>query len=186
MHPYPPVNNEEVILKDGSRVVIRPIRPDDAPRLQQAFKRLSPETIYMRFLEAARELSDQQARYLAEVDYQQRMAFVGTIQEDEEENLVAVARYDMLQDRPGLAEAAIVVRDDFQNRGLGTQIMLHLIRYAFKHGVNAFVATVHTTNRRIMSFIRKSQLPVRKEMLEPGVWEIQVDLSPLKDDSISG
>jgi acetyltransferase len=177
MASFPIKYIDKVILKDGSQVVIRPIRPDDAPRLQQGFRMLSPETIYMRFLETAKELSDKQARFLAEVDYQQRMALVGTIQEEGEERLVAVARYDILPDRPGMAEAAIVVRDDYQNRGLGTQIMLYLIRYACTHSVQTFVGTIHTTNQRVMSFIRKSGLPFEKEMLEPGVWEVRIDLT---------
>jgi len=177
---YPDTYIEDVVLKDGTRVTLRPIRSDDAARLQQGFLMLTPQTIYLRFLDFAKELSDKQACFLAEVDYQQRMALVGVIQEEGEERLVAVARYDTLPNRPGLAEAAIVVRDDYQNRGLGTQIMLSLIRYACAHGVQAFIATVHNANLGIMQFIRKSGLPFKKELLEPGVWEICVDLTPLR------
>ncbi len=179
MYAYPSEYIEQVALKDGVQVEIRPIRPDDAPRLQQGFRMLSPQTIYLRFFEAARELSDRQANFLASVDYEQRMALVGVIREEDDERLVAVARYDMLPERPGLAEAAIVVRDDYQSRGLGTQIMLKLIRYACDHGVQAFIATIHTNNQGIMGFIRKSGLPVTKKLLEPGIWEVRVEISPL-------
>jgi len=177
---YPSTYIEEITLKDGTRVTLRPIRPDDAARLQQGFRMLTPQTIYLRFLDFAKELSDKQACFLAEVDYQQRMALVGVIQEEGEERLAAVARYDMLPDRLGLAEAAIVVRDDYQNRGLGTQIMLKLIQYACAHGVQAFIATIHNSNLDIMRFIRKSGLPFKKELLEPGIWEVRIDLTPLK------
>jgi RimJ/RimL family protein N-acetyltransferase len=174
---FPEKYIEEVELKDGSKVRIRPIRPDDAPRLQQAFSMLSPQTIYMRFLEAAKGLSDKQARQLAEVDYHSRMALVGTIQEADEERIVVVARYGMIQeDNTGLAEAAIVVRDDYQNRGLGKIAMERLVHYARENGVTAFMATVHTTNNRVMRFIQHSGLPFEKEMLEPGVWEIRIKL----------
>jgi len=57
---------------------LRPIRPDDAPRLQEGFSRLTPQTIYMRFPPGAKELTDQQARELAEVDYYKRMASLVT------------------------------------------------------------------------------------------------------------
>ena len=176
---YPTEYIEEIELKDGTKILLRPIRPDDAPRLQKGFTMLSPQTIYMRFLEAAKGLSDKQAHQLAEVDYQYRMALVGTIMAAGEEQIVAVARYDILKERdPGLAEAAIVVRDDHQNRGLGKIAMQRLVRYAREHGVRAFIATVHTSNSLVMRFIQHSGLPFEKHMLEPGIWEINIHLTP--------
>jgi acetyltransferase len=169
---------EMVELRDGSKVILRPIRPDDAPRLQQTFSMLSPHTIYMRFLSTATGLSDEQARYLAEVDYQTRMAIVAAIQEAGEERIIAVARYGMLIDHPpGFAEAAIVVRDDYQRHGLGSILMERLVLYAKENGVRAFVATVHTSNLPVIKFIQKSGLRIEKKMLEPGVWEMLVFLS---------
>ena len=174
---YPGEYIQSIELKDGTPATIRPIRPDDAPLLQSAFDRLSPQTIFFRFLKAFKALSDEQARHFANVDYKDRMAFVGTVKEDGAESLIAVARYDMRVDRePGAAESAIVVRDDFQNRGMGTAIMLHLIKYARDHGVDVFIATTHTTNIRIMGFIKRSELPYSRTLLEPGVWEIRVEL----------
>ncbi len=178
LEDYPHEYVEEVTLRDGMQVTLRPIRPDDAPRLQAGFARLTPQTIYLRFLESFRELSDEQARAFATVDYRERMAFVGSIQEDGEERLVVSARYTMLgpQD-PGVAEAAIVVRDDFQNRGLGTIALDRLVRYARQHGVTTFLGTIHVSNNRILRFIQKSGLPFSKKMLEPGTWEVRVQLS---------
>lgn len=184
-HKYPSEMEEHISLKDGSPVWLRPIRPDDAPRLQEGFARLSPETIYMRFLETFRQLPDAQAEALANVDYQQRMALVGSIQEDGQERLVAVARYALIPalapgqeaPEPGLAEAGIVVRDDYQRRGLGKIIMNRLVRYASLHGVQTFVATVHVSNQRILHFITQSGLSFERKMFEPGVWEVRIPLS---------
>lgn len=168
---------ETVRLQDGRTVLLRPIRPDDAPRLQEGFARLSPESIYLRFLEAASGLSDAQARHLATVDYQERMAMVGSVQEDGQERLVAVARYGLLAGgEPGLAEAAIVVRDDYQGQGLGKILIKRLLQYGRRHGVKTLVATVHSSNARILRFITKSGLPFEKKMLEPGVWEYRIRL----------
>jgi acetyltransferase len=175
---YPSEYIEEVTLKDGSKVLLRPIRPDDAPRLQHGFQHLSAQSIYLRFLESAKELSDAQAQAFATVDYQNRMAFVGSIQEDGQEHLVVSARYAMVgPQEPGTVEAAIVVRDDYQGRGLGLITLNHLVRYATKHGVTTLLATVHTSNTRIMQFIKRSKLPFDRIMLEPGVWEIRIHLS---------
>ena len=171
---YPLDAIEKAKLKNGSDVTIRPIRPDDAPRLQAAFSRLSPESIYLRFLETFNSLSDKQARDFSIVDYHERMALVAEISEDGRESLVGVARYATVE--PGLAECAIVVIDEYQSLGLGTILLGRLIKYARTQGVRAFLATVHFTNARIMRFIKRSGLPTEKKMLEPGVWEIRVSI----------
>jgi acetyltransferase len=170
---------EIVKLQDGRSVTLRPIRPDDAPRLQEGFARLSQQSIYMRFLKTANALSDSQAQELASVDYVERMALVGAVQEDGIERLVAVARYGTIQgDEPGLAEAGIIVRDDYQGFGLGKILMKRLLLYGRKHGVHKLVATVHASNAPIRRFITRSGLPFEKKMLEPGVWEYRIRLDP--------
>ena len=171
---YPFEAIEKTELKDGSKVTIRPIRPEDAPLLQAGFSRLSPESIYLRFLETFNALTDKQAREFSTVDYHQRMALVAEIIEDGQKSLIGVARYAMVE--PGVAESAIVVIDEYQSRGLGTILLDRLVKYARTQGVQAFLATVHFTNARIMRFIKRSGLPTEKKMLEPGVWEIRVSI----------
>jgi len=174
---YPSDYIESVTLRDGTQVTIRPIRPDDAPRLQVTFKRLSSQTIYSRFFETFKQLSDKQAMYFANVDYQERMALVAEVREAGEDSIIAVARYDMLSDsEPGAAESAIVVRDDYQNRGLGTIIMIRLLNYARVHGVASFLATIHTSNARIMNFVKRSGFPFERKMIEPGIMQVRVIL----------
>jgi GNAT superfamily N-acetyltransferase len=133
----------------------------------------------MRFLQASKGLTNQQARELAEVDYQKRMAIVGYILEEGHERVVVVARYGMLdRDESGLAESAIVVRDDYQGRGLGKIAMQRLVQYASEHGVRGLVANVHTNNSPVLAFIRNTGLPFNKRILEPGIWEIIIPLTP--------
>ena len=86
---------ETVTLKDGTQVIIRPIHPDDAEDLQATFQRLSIESIYLRFLSFKKELPDEEARYLATVDYTTRMAFVAIATENNREIVVGVSRYAM-------------------------------------------------------------------------------------------
>jgi acetyltransferase len=178
MVDYPEEYIEPITLKDGRQVVLRPIKPSDAALLQEGFQRLSAESIRMRFLETAKELSDQQAQSLATVDYQKRMAFVGSVIEDGREQLVVSARYTVIDEAAGSAEAAIVVRDDYQGNGLGKITMDRLIRYAATHGVKNFIATIHLSNTRVLNFIKKSGLVFNKKVLEPGTWELTIYLSP--------
>jgi len=174
---YPIETIEVLTLRDGTQFTLRPILPEDAPRLQEGFAHLSPQSIYMRFLQSFIELSDEQARQFATVDYHTRMALVGSIQEDGEERLVAVARYAMVgSDRPGVAEAAIVVRDDYHNRGLGSLALDRLIRYARQQGVTDLLAMVNVGNVQIIHFIQRSGLAFERTVLEPGTWEILINI----------
>ena len=174
---------ETVTLRDGTTVTIRAIRPDDPPRLQALFGRLSAESIYLRFLEQRRSLSDREAERLAAVDYHQQMAIVAT-REDEllgEELVIGVARYAAI-DSPtrDSAEAAIVVEDAYQGRGLGKLLADRLAAYARARGIHTFVAEVSVDNARMMSFIRRAGLPV-KSKLDTGVWQLKVKLESQTD-----
>jgi acetyltransferase len=174
---YPSDWVEEVVLQNDLQVTVRPIRPDDAIRLQEGFKRLSSQSRYLRFLETSNELSDKQARELSELDYDTRMALVAEIAADERVVLVGVARYARLTpEHPDWAECAIVVADEIQKRGLGSLLMNRLGQYAARHGVKVFVGTVHLTNTTMLRFIKRAGLPYEKTIIEPGIWEVRVQL----------
>lgn len=167
--PYPP---ESVALRDGTEVIIRAIVPADAPLLQELVRRLSPESIFLRFLTRLKELGRPQAERLANVDYQTQMALVATLGPD----VIGVARYaPAMGQGPGYVEAAVVVEDEYQSRGLGTLLLTRLADYAREHDVEAFVASIHPSNERIMRFIRKSGLR-NESRIEAGLWEIRVYL----------
>ncbi|MBP1702680.1 MAG: acetyltransferase, family, partial [Chloroflexi bacterium] len=174
---YPVEWIEQVQLMDGLLVTIRPIRADDAPRLQAGYRQLSSQSRYMRFLRTSNELPDQQAYQLANLDYHTQMAFVAEIETDQGPTLIAVARYAMIgPDRPGVAECAVVVGDDIQQRGLGTILMDRLGRYAVGQGIKLFVGTVHVTNAAMLRFIKRAGLPYERAIVEPGIWEVRVKL----------
>ena len=145
--------------------------------LQEGFRRLSPQSIYLRFLETFSELTDEQANKYAQVDYQTTMAFVAEIEVDSQKRLIA-SRYAMLgAEHPGAAESAIVVGDAYQRQGLGTRMMDILVQYARSHGVEYFMAAIHLSNTQILQFIKRNGYTFQKDMLEPGVWEVRVPLS---------
>jgi RimJ/RimL family protein N-acetyltransferase len=172
----PEHESEAVTLCDGTKVTIRHIRPEDAARLQALFARLSPESIFFRFLGLRKDLPDKEAEQLAGVDRQSRMALVATVRQSGEEEIIAVARYATIPGiRPPEAEAAIVVQDSYQGRGLGTILMDRLATYARTQGIHAFRATVHQDNARIMRFIRRSGLPTTSNVGR-GMQEIRIGL----------
>jgi RimJ/RimL family protein N-acetyltransferase len=178
-----PKRPEAVTLRDGTMVTVRPIRPDDAPRLQALFARLSPRSIFLRFLGHRKELPWELAERLANVDYQTRMALVATREQYGEDDIVADARYEgNLPGEPGLAEFAIVVEDQYQGRGLGTLLLERLVAYAQTHGIRAFWATVYHDNAPIKRIIQRSGLPIERSV-EAGVWEIRMKLDRTSDHS---
>jgi RimJ/RimL family protein N-acetyltransferase len=167
---------ETVTLNDGTEVTIRPIRPDDAPRLQATFHRLSPETIFYRFLGQPKDLPDEQAHRLANVDYDSHMAFVAVMDDE----VIGVARYaEPNWGEDGVAEAGVIVEDAYQSKGLGTMLLKRLIDYGLEHGIHTFAATIHHSNQKILRFLRYSGLPVERR-LDGGLWEVKVRLRDLE------
>ena len=169
----------DVLLRDGRKVNIRPIVSDDASKLQALFKRLSTRSIYFRFLGYRKELTDDEAQYFTDVDYQNQMALVATIENDRDESLIGVARYANLSiSNPAEAEFAIVVEDQYQGFGLGTKLLHELINYARAHGICTFSAVIHNNNNRIWHILRSTGLSFERMSSECGVSEIRIRLMP--------
>ena len=168
---------QAVVLQDGTELQIRPIRPDDAQHLQEFHSRLSPETIYYRFLGTHPVLLDREANYFTTLDYESRMAWVATTRAGEEEAIVGVARYDVFipQDAE-TAEAAFVIEDRFQGKGLGAALMTRLAHYALENGVYYFVFTVFAMNQKMLALIRRTGQIVERSQ-SGGVYDVRVRLS---------
>ncbi len=167
---------EIAILKDNRQVVIRPIRADDANDLQDAFQRLSMQSIYLRFLSFKKELTDEEARQLATVDYTSRMAFVAINKENDHESVVGVARYAILDPKhPEIAEAAVVVDDAYQGLSLGKRLLLRLVIYARAKGIQWMQGNLQVGNDRMLLLVKRSGLPNETRFVD-GVWEVAIDL----------
>ena len=160
--------DREITLRDGVRVRMRPIRPDDAPRLIALYEHLSRDTRYQRFFSVMRRLPPDWALFLATVDYQRRFALVVEAPGDPE-TLIAVARYE--PGEPDTAEVAFVVQDAWQGRGLGTVLFRELLAAAEANGIRRFQAWVLADNRRMLALI--SELgEVQHRAFAQGVMEL--------------
>jgi len=143
------------LLDDGSAIEIRPIRRDDAERLQAAYSRLSPESRYRRFLGVKPILSAGDVNYLVGVDGSDHFALVGTEPDGDDESIVAVARFVRLVDDPAAAEFAIVVGDLYQRQGLAAELLARLAAAASERGIERFTATILTDNVAIQKLIER-------------------------------
>ena len=126
-------------LRDGTHVIIRPIRKQDA-ELERAFiKRLSPESRRMRFLGQIREPSEEMLRRLTDIDYKHEMAFIALVHRDGATKEIGVARYSTSADGK-FCECAVTVSDEWHNKGLATLLMHHLIDVARTRGIRTMVS----------------------------------------------
>ena len=132
---------------------MRPIRADDAPRLVALYDHLSRDTRYQRFFSVMQRLPTDWARFLANVDYESRLALV-VESPDDPDTLIAVARYEPAGE-PGVAEVAFVVQDGWQDRGVGTVLFGALLAAAELNGIRRFRAWVLADNRRMLDLITR-------------------------------
>jgi protein lysine acetyltransferase len=140
-----------VIIDGGLELLLRPLRPDDKRRIAQAFERLSPETRYRRFFAPLPRLSEQDLRYLTEVDHHDHEALAAV--NPENGAIVGVARY-VRSDDPMEAEVAVVVGDPWQGRGVATALLQRLVARAREEGIDHFVALVMSDNTDALELFR--------------------------------
>lgn len=151
---------------DGREVTIRRMQDDDADLLVDMFYHLSERTKRFRFHTYLEKIPDEriwrEAVALSHLDPQRQVALVSVTTKSAGEHAVGVARFNRVAPDDIEAEAAIVVRDDFQRRGLGTHLMFKLIHIAHSMGIRDFVAWVMAENRQIMRMVKKAGLPYKQ------------------------
>jgi len=158
----------------GERLLIRPIRPEDAARQAAFFQRLSPEDIRYRFFTAMRELSPEMTARLTQIDYDREMAFVA-IREASGET-VGVAR--LVAESDGTTgEFAVIVQPDMKGKGLASRLMHRLIDWARTRGMHAVVGQVLADNAPMLAFVRHLGFSVRRLPEEPDVMEARLTLT---------
>lgn len=169
---YPEQWELDPVLSDGAIARVRPIRPDDAGALVEFHEGLSLETVHMRFFGLHPHLSEAEVMRFTNVDYCDRMAFVGELSG----RIVAVGRYDRLP-RTDEAEVAFVVTDAQQGRGLGSLLLEYLAARARECGITRFVADTLYSNRRMLSVFRRAGFAER-EAVEHDVVRVVLDIEP--------
>jgi GNAT superfamily N-acetyltransferase len=133
-----------VVLRDGSGVLVRPVRSTDVPLLAEGFARLSERSRRMRFLGKKDELTAAELRYYADVDHHDHEALVAL--DPASGRGAGVARYVRDTDDPQAAEIALTVADDWQGRGLGTELLARLSYRGRQEGICRFTGVVSCDN----------------------------------------
>jgi GNAT superfamily N-acetyltransferase len=179
---------ERASLRDGTPVLLRQIRPEDKLLLLRGFELLSEHSRYLRFLVPKPTLSEDELRYLTEVDGENHFA-IGAVRlnpnapgghddpEEETSEGLGVARLIRYPNEPNVAEAAIAVVDSVHGQGLGTLLFMRLVAAGCERGITRFRCEVHASNSAMKDLI-SSVNPDYSLEVRAGVMSIEFALPP--------
>ena len=162
---------DRVLLRDGATVLIRPIRADDKAALEEGLERLSTESRYKRFFSPVPRFTAAQLRYLTEIDHHDHEALVALSPTARRSG----SRATFATREPEAAEAAVVVVDDWHNRGVATELLTRLAARAGQEGINRFTATALAQNREALDLLRDLG-PAQTRVLGDGTVEMRIEL----------
>ena len=165
-------------LKNGTTVQIRSIRPDDKNRITEAFRNLESESIYTRFFRHKKDLTEAELKAATEVDFENVVALVATVEEDGNETIIAGGRYAAFDTANKLrsAEVSFTVEEDYQGQGLASRLLRHLTQIARDKGVSQFEAEVLSRNQAMLTVFSRCGLPMKRS-LEDGVVHVTISLA---------
>jgi acetyltransferase len=168
IHPYPIHLITEEQLNDGTDIIIRPIRPEDAEIEQEFIRSLSAESKYFRFMNSIHELSLEMLVRFTQIDYHNEMALVAINPDPKGEEEIGVARYMTNPDKK-TCEFAIVVSDKWQGKGIARLLMQKLIEIARNRGLEVMEGQVLANNYRMLELMMSLNFQVNNDPDDPGI-----------------
>lgn len=172
---HPSEYEGETILKDGSVILLRPIKKDDADEWLSFIQRLSSRTKYLRLLHLPQKMQLNDAIRFCTVDYVNTFACVAEVRIGNRMQMVATGRYYRLPRRAS-AEVAIAIQDDYQGKGLGTKLMEYLANVARDNDITTFESEILADNESMMSIIRDYGFHVTSRFRE-GVFHVVLNIA---------
>jgi GNAT superfamily N-acetyltransferase len=161
-------------LRDGGRVLVRSLLPEDRDEIAAGYELLSPASRRLRFFNAPEHLSERLLDYLTDVDGVDRVALTARAIDEPGAPGVAIARYARDHRDPTRAEAAVTVLESHRNRGIATILLTSLVDEAVANGITTFTASVMWENTMLLDSLRVYGAVVEPD--EPGVAAVRVDL----------
>lgn len=172
IHPYPHNLEHQWQTAEGQDITIRPIRPEDA-ELEQAFVRnLSPKAKHFRFMQGVRELTPDMLVRFTQLDYDRELALIAVVREGGEEREIAVARYAINPDGE-TCEFAVVVADDWQGRGVGSELMRQLMNAAKKKGIKRIQGQVLKDNTEMLGLMEFLGFEAEPNPEDPSIVDVE-------------
>lgn len=167
--PYPAQYEFQDTVSDGTEILIRPIRPEDAPLFEALFESLSPNSIYQRFFRKLKTLSHRMLVQYTQIDYDRQIALVAV----SDNRMLGVSRLYPEGDGEN-AEFSVLVGDPWQGRGIGARLLHRLLEVAKDRGIRRIWGTVLSGNTEMLSLARKLGFEI--ETPESGETGVRIDL----------
>ena len=143
-------------LRNGQRIDIRALRPDDRNNFIAAVSRTSSQSLYRRFFSVRRHFTETETAFYLNVDFVNHVALVALVEENSRPTIIGGGRYVVVQ--PGQAEIGFTVLDKYQGQGVGAALLRHLAAIARKAGLRELIAHVLPDNRAMLKVFEKSGL----------------------------
>jgi acetyltransferase len=179
IRPYPEQYVEQWRSQTDTRVLIRPIRPEDEPMMEEFNKTISPHSLYLRYfhpMSPEQLVSHEQLARMCFIDYDREMALVAeTTEPNGQKNIIAMGQLTKLHGSDQ-AEFAILVSDEHQRSGLGTELLSRLLNFARDEGIENVVAEILPQNEGMRRVCRKLGFHL-KRVPESGVIEANIHLN---------
>ena len=158
--------------KTGLEIFLRPVKISDEPLLKDFVYSLSDQSIYRRFISRRTDMPHEFLQKFVIIDYTDELAIFAAIKHEEKEEIVGVGRY-FIDKSTHTAEAAFVVRDDYQNKGIGTELLRYLTYLAQKQGLLGFTAEVLVENRPMLHVFQEAGFDMQKR-ISSGLYELKM------------
>jgi len=156
----------------GLEIFLRPAKITDEPLLKEFVHSLSDQSLYRRFISRRTDMPHEFLQKFVIIDYSEKMAIFAVIDHAQKEEIIGVGRY-YIDKNTHTAEAAFVVRDDFQKRGIGTELLKYLTSLAQKQGLLGFTADVLVDNQPMLHVFQKMGFDIQKS-ISAGVFELKM------------
>jgi RimJ/RimL family protein N-acetyltransferase len=162
------------LLRNGRRIEIRALRPEDRADIVAAVDHMSVKSLYRRFFGIKRHFSEREIDFFLNVDFANHVVLVAVMRDAGRAAIVGGTRYIVL--RPGVAELAFTVVDKFQGQGIGRVLMRHITSLAREAGLKDLIADVLPENTPMLKVFEKSGLKLRTTQ-ENGVVHVVLQLT---------
>lgn len=160
--PYPRELSREWTMSDGTKTLIRPIKPEDEPMERELFKRISKQTEYFRFFGKLGTVTHEMLIRYTQIDYDREIALIAKVNENGEDAMAGVVRL-VADANNDAAEFAILVADDYQGKGLGNKFMNLIMEIAEQRKIRKVYATVLNANTVMLHMFRKRGFTIKDE-----------------------
>ena len=156
--------------KAGIEVLLRPVKISDEPLVKDFFYSLSDRSLFRRFISQRQDMPHDRLQDFVIIDHTKEMVILAVLSDDEKEILTGIGQYSVNEGTHN-AEVAFVVKDEYQDQGIGTELLIYLTQLAKRQGLHGFTAEVLAENRPMMHLFEEMGFDIERG-LSSGLYEL--------------